>query len=80
MPERTSHPHATISWTDLETSDLEAAKAFYAGLFGWEYEDMEAGDDAIYSLAKLTAAPPPRCPPSAPSTPSRGSRRTGTST
>ena len=53
MPERTSHPHATISWTDLETTDQEGAKAFYAGLFGWEYEDMEAGDDAIYSLAKL---------------------------
>jgi predicted enzyme related to lactoylglutathione lyase len=53
MPERTSHPPGTISWTDLETSDQEAAKAFYAGLFGWEYEDMEAGDDAIYALAKL---------------------------
>jgi len=53
MPERTRHPHATISWTDLETTDHEGAKGFYAGLFGWEYEDMEAGDDAIYSLAKL---------------------------
>jgi uncharacterized protein len=53
MPERTSHPPGTISWTDLETSDQEGAKAFYAGLLGWEYEDMEAGGGAIYSMAKL---------------------------
>lgn len=25
-----------ISWRELATSDLEGAKAFYAGLFGWE--------------------------------------------
>ncbi len=53
MPERTSHPSGTISWTDLETTDQEGAKAFYGGLLGWEYEDMEAGEGAIYSMAKL---------------------------
>ena len=53
MPERTSHPPGTISWTDLATTDPEGAKAFYGALFGWEYEDMEAGEDAIYSMAKL---------------------------
>jgi len=53
MPDRTSHPPATISWIDLATSDQEGAKAFYTALLGWEYEDMEAGDDATYSMAKL---------------------------
>jgi uncharacterized protein len=53
MGERTSHPPGTISWTDLETTDHEAAKAFYAGLFGWEYEDMPVGEGATYSMAKL---------------------------
>ena len=53
MPDRTSHQHGTISWTDLATTDQEGAKEFYAGLFGWEYEDMPAGEDAIYSMAKL---------------------------
>ena len=53
MPDRTSHPPGTISWTDLATTDQEGAKAFYGGLFGWEYEDMPAGEDAIYSMAKL---------------------------
>jgi len=52
MGERTSHPPGTISWTDLETTDQEGAKTFYGGLFGWEYEDMPAGEGAIYSMAK----------------------------
>jgi uncharacterized protein len=31
-------------WVDLGTSDLEAAKRFYGGLFGWEW--VSAGPDA----------------------------------
>ena len=54
MGERTSHPPGTISWTDLETTDQEGAKAFYGGLFGWEYEDMPVGEGATYSMAKLS--------------------------
>ena len=53
MPERTSHPPGTISWTDLATSDQEGAKQFYAGLFGWEYDDQPAGEGVTYSMAKL---------------------------
>ncbi len=41
MPERTSYEPGTFSWVDLSTSDLEAAKAFYAGLLGWEYQVEE---------------------------------------
>jgi predicted enzyme related to lactoylglutathione lyase len=52
MPERTSHPPGTISWTDLETTDQDGAKVFYGGLFGWEYEDMPVGEGAAYSMAK----------------------------
>jgi len=52
MPERTSHPPATISWIDLATSDQAAAKDFYSALFGWEYEDMPAGEGVVYSMAK----------------------------
>jgi uncharacterized protein len=52
MPDRTSHPPGTISWTDLETTEPDGAKAFYAALFGWEYEDLPAGDGATYSMAK----------------------------
>lgn len=28
------------TWLDLSVHDLDAAKAFYSGLFGWEFEDM----------------------------------------
>ena len=53
MGERTSHPPGTISWADLATSDQEGAKEFYGGMFGWEYEDMPAGEGVTYSMAKL---------------------------
>ena len=53
MAERTSHAPGTISWTDLETTDQDGAKAFYGALFGWEYEDMPVGEGATYSMAKL---------------------------
>ena len=53
MGERTSHPPNTISWTDLATTDADAAKEFYSGLFGWEYDDVPMGDDGVYSMAKL---------------------------
>jgi predicted enzyme related to lactoylglutathione lyase len=52
MPDRTSHPHATISWVDLATSDQAAAKKFYGGLFGWEFDDLPAGEGVVYSMAK----------------------------
>ena len=53
MGERTSHDPGTISWTDLATTDQDAAKEFYAGLFGWEYDEQPIGDDTTYSMAKL---------------------------
>ena len=52
MPERTSHNPGTISWSDLATTDADAAKAFYSGLFGWDYDEMPAGEGVIYSMAK----------------------------
>jgi uncharacterized protein len=53
MGERTSYPPGTFSWVDLQTSDQDAAKAFYASLLGWEYDDLPVGDGAIYSMAKI---------------------------
>jgi hypothetical protein len=39
------YEHGVPSWCDLQTADLEGAKAFYAALFGWEVPDgpEEAG-------------------------------------
>ena len=53
MPDRTSHKHGTISWTDLATTDQDGAKEFYGRLLGWEYDDQPAGEGVIYSMAKL---------------------------
>jgi predicted enzyme related to lactoylglutathione lyase len=33
-----SYAQGTPSWVDLATSDPEAARRFYAGLFGWDYQ------------------------------------------
>jgi uncharacterized protein len=52
MGERTSYPPGTFSWSELVTSDAEAAKRFYTSLFGWEYDDMPIPDSPPYSMAK----------------------------
>jgi predicted enzyme related to lactoylglutathione lyase len=43
-------------WHDLVTNDLDAAKRFYGGLFGWTFQDFEvkAGQ---YALASLDGKP-----------------------
>jgi uncharacterized protein len=53
MAERTSHAPGTISWADLATSDQDGAKAFYSGLFGWEYDEQPVGEGVTYSMAQL---------------------------
>src|SRR6266702_4966563 len=53
MPERTSYAQGTPNWVDLPTSDQAAAKAFYAGLFGWTYDDQPMGEGQVYSMAML---------------------------
>lgn len=35
-----SRTTGTSTWTDLSVQDLDAAKAFYAGLFGWTFHDL----------------------------------------
>jgi uncharacterized protein len=36
--------HGAFSWFELQTSDAEAAKDFYAKIFGWEYEKFPMED------------------------------------
>lgn len=52
MGERTSHEHGAFSWTDLASTDPEAAKPWYSDLLGWQVEDMPAGD-SVYSMASI---------------------------
>jgi predicted enzyme related to lactoylglutathione lyase len=53
MGERTSYEHGAFSWVELATTDQDAAKSFYAELFGWEYDDNPVADGVVYSMAKL---------------------------
>jgi predicted enzyme related to lactoylglutathione lyase len=56
MPERTEYAPGTPNWVDLGTSDKDAAKKFYNGLFGWEYADQ--GDDmGNYTIASKNGKP-----------------------
>ena len=57
MPQRTTYPPGTFSWTDLTTTDQEAAKSFYSGLFGWEAQDNPVGDGIVYSMMMIAGQP-----------------------
>jgi uncharacterized protein len=53
MGERTQYTPGTFSWTDLATTDPGAAKTFYAGLFGWQAEDVPVPGGGYYSMQHL---------------------------
>src|SRR5512132_1585894 len=53
MGERRGYEPGTFCWVDLATTDQEGAKSFYSGLFGWEAEDMPAGEGVVYSMQRL---------------------------
>lgn len=45
-----------VVWVDLVTPDLDSAKRFYSGLFGWTFRNAHAGKTA-YSVALLDGLP-----------------------
>ena len=53
MAVRTSYAQGTPNWVDLQTSEQDAAKAFYSGLFGWTYDDQPMPEGQVYSMAML---------------------------
>ena len=53
MGEREGYEHGTFSWTDLSTPDAESSKAFYGGLFGWDFEDNPVPEGGVYVMARL---------------------------
>lgn len=53
MPKRTSYEPGTPCWVDLASPDLEVAKTFYGGLFGWTAHtcsDPRTGEYTIFTL------------------------------
>jgi uncharacterized protein len=51
MGTRTSYGPGTFCWANLSTTDVNAAKGFYAELLGWDYDDRPA-DDGAFSMAR----------------------------
>lgn len=44
--------HGTVHWTELNTWDVEKAKAFYATVCGWSYDAMPMATGGVYHVAK----------------------------
>jgi predicted enzyme related to lactoylglutathione lyase len=38
------------NWSNLVTADIDAAKRFYAAVFGWEFDPIEMGGETSYSV------------------------------
>ncbi|MDQ3766135.1 MAG: VOC family protein [Actinomycetota bacterium] len=53
MTEVDKYEPGSFSWVDLQTTDAESGKRFYTELFGWELEDMPAGDMGVYTMFRL---------------------------
>ncbi len=53
MGEVERYPDGTFCWVDLGTDDAAGAKAFYGGLFGWEFDDLPTGEKGTYSICRL---------------------------
>jgi predicted enzyme related to lactoylglutathione lyase len=54
MPERDGYITGVPCWVDASEPDPQAAADFYAGLFGWEFEDkMPPGSEGKYLMARL---------------------------
>jgi hypothetical protein len=53
MPEPRSYPAGVTSWIDVGEPDLDAATAFYGGLFGWTFEEATASGSPRYLVASL---------------------------
>ena len=45
MTEIIKHQEGMFSYSDLSTTDLDAATTFYTDLFGWKYEDVPMSDE-----------------------------------
>jgi uncharacterized protein len=41
-----------LTWNELHTSDLDAARSFYGDLFGWSFQEMAAGDGPEYHVIR----------------------------
>jgi predicted enzyme related to lactoylglutathione lyase len=49
----TEYPDGVFNWVDLMTPDPAGAKAFYGGLFGWDFDDRPIDGGGVYTMALI---------------------------
>src|SRR5688500_8408172 len=54
MGERTRYEPGAFCWVGLATSDRASAEQFYTCLFGWQAEELSAGDAGTYTMLRRT--------------------------
>jgi uncharacterized protein len=50
---RLSPRPGTFAWTELMTTSVEGARAFYCGLVGWTFQEVPMGPGMTYTLFQL---------------------------
>ncbi len=50
------HAPGTFCWAELATTDQDAAKRFYAALFGWTSVDHPIGPGDFYTMFQISRA------------------------
>jgi uncharacterized protein len=56
MPEQVvprTYPEGVTSWVDVHGPDLDVARAFYGGLFGWTFEQVSPPDAPAYVIGRI---------------------------
>lgn len=53
MPHIDKHAPGAFAWIELATTDQNAAKTFYSGLFGWAPNDMPMEPGEYYTIFRL---------------------------
>lgn len=56
MPRMESYANGVPCWVDLAATDVDAARSFYSGLFGWEWNGGEMPQGGTYWGAQLGGA------------------------
>jgi predicted enzyme related to lactoylglutathione lyase len=46
-----------LAWNELNTRDLEGARAFYGAVFGWGFDEVKMGEDESYTTITLNGNP-----------------------
>ena len=52
MPTRETAPTGAPCWVDLMTSDVDGARTFYCGLFGWEADESNEQFGGYFNFSK----------------------------